>query len=129
LSGWLTFVALAYATVFATLYNYCALAWANKQASPTTIMSYVTLQPVACAIIVMLFLHRTISIAEGLGGLLVIAGLFVAAWSKKYEGDFVHVDGEAHGLLPHVVSSSLSDGDNAFTSTLSSREFSAKVAL
>ena len=70
--------ALAYAMVFATVYNYCALTWANTKVPASIVAAFLTLQPIGTVILSLIFgLEKEFNGYQGLGGALVIAGLLV----------------------------------------------------
>jgi len=78
-------MALAYAAVFVTAYNYSVSAWANKISSPTTVVAFQTLQPVAtcCLNYAVYGLHLTF--AQALGGSAIVAGLLADVLWKNGE--------------------------------------------
>mmetsp|Transcript_18223 Transcript_18223/g.42725 ORF Transcript_18223/g.42725 Transcript_18223/m.42725 type:complete len:335 (+) Transcript_18223:179-1183(+) len=81
----ITQMALAYAAVFVTAYNYSVSAWANKISSPTTVVAFQTLQPVAtcCLNYAVYGLHLTF--AQALGGSAIVAGLLADVLWKNGE--------------------------------------------
>ena len=83
----ITQMALAYAAVFVTAYNYSVSAWANKISSPTTVVAFQTLQPVAtcCLNYAVYGLHLTF--AQALGGSAIVAGLLADVLWKTLEKD------------------------------------------
>ena len=76
-------LALAYATVFATFYAYNAYSWAVGRTNPTTVTIYITLQPLFTAILSVIFLSDDVTAAEGVGGLLIAIGLVVTAYGAS----------------------------------------------
>ena len=102
-------LALAYAAVFVTAYNYSVSAWANKLSAPTTVAAFQTLQPVAtcCLNYIVYGLHLTH--AQALGGSAIIAGLLAdVLWKtlghRRYQ--FFEYTFECRPLLICFVSAS-----------------------
>ena len=68
-------LALAYAAVFVTAYNYSVSAWANKITAPTTVVAFQTLQPVSACILNYAVYGVHLTHAQALGGSAIIVGL------------------------------------------------------
>ena len=78
-------LALTYATLFATLYAYNAYSWAGKRVSPAITTVYNTLQPVGTSLLSFIIMGTVVNIAEVLGGVLVMVGLVVTVWGRHTE--------------------------------------------
>lgn len=78
-------LALAYAALLGTAFNYNAYSWAGTVVAPGIISIYSTLQPVGTALLSVLFLHATITGGEMGGGVLVILGLVGTVWGRAME--------------------------------------------
>jgi len=73
----IAFGALCYAVILTTAFNYSALAWANKISSPSSVLGFQTLQPVATSLLSYLVLGTLLTTGQALGGCLIIAGLLL----------------------------------------------------
>ena len=81
----LPWLALTYATLFATLYAYNAYSWAGKRVSPAITTVYNTLQPVGTSLLSFIIMGTVVNIAEVLGGILVMGGLIVTVYGRHTE--------------------------------------------
>ena len=81
----LSWVALAYAATFATLYPYNAFSWAGKYLTPSAITVYNTFQPVGTIVLSLLILGSVLTLPEGLGAAMVIVGLLVTVYGQRFE--------------------------------------------
>mmetsp|Transcript_738 Transcript_738/g.747 ORF Transcript_738/g.747 Transcript_738/m.747 type:complete len:334 (+) Transcript_738:240-1241(+) len=79
----LCWVALIYAAIFASFFTFNVYSWAGKSVSPSMITLCMTIQPVATSILSFLFLKQTVSILQGVGGLLVMCGLMLTIYSQQ----------------------------------------------
>lgn len=95
----LPWLALAYATTFATLYPYNAYSWSGRHLTPSATTVYSTFQPVGTIILSLLILGTVVTLPEGLGAGLVIAGLLLNVWSQRYEGKSHGRSGSDDGSL------------------------------
>lgn len=59
-------------------------AWALKHATPGTVALFSALDPPFTAILSIVFLHETPKLSLGIGGLLIVGGLFVNAGVEEY---------------------------------------------
>lgn len=80
-----SWLALAYASTFATLYPYNVLSWAGKQLSPSVTTVYCTFQPVGTILLSLIIFGTMLTLSEGIGALLVIIGLVVTVWGQRRE--------------------------------------------
>jgi len=112
--GYLPYVALAYSAVFATFVNYLLIAWANKHSGATVVSMYMTLQPLATAVLSAVFLGEKITWGEGGGGALIVAGLLALGWAKRREraeNRAARAAGDpAYGVLEDVSAGSDTEG-------------------
>jgi len=69
--------ALLYAIFLVTSVNYSVLAWANKVSTPTTVTSFLTLQPVAAALLSWFWLGIVLTRGQACGGVAIIFGLLL----------------------------------------------------
>ena len=125
-----SWLALAYASTFATLYPYNVLSWAGKQLSPSVTTVYCTFQPVGTILLSLIIFGTMLTLPEGIGALMVIVGLIVTVYGQRLErygrmsegSDRVDSDEDARvdqGLLldnDHEQASQLSHGSVHSTS-------------
>lgn len=120
----LPWIALAYACVFATVYNYNALSWAGRWLAPSTSTVYITFQPVGTILLSWIILGQIVTVSEGLGAALVAIGLMTTIWAQRREQlaaqslkAYVMIDEEAHEnytpLAKATSSRSLLDDDKS----------------
>lgn len=83
----LPWLALAYASIVATLFNTNAQSWCVKRLPPSISTIYCTIQPLGTCILSVTLLHTMFTINQGVGGLLTIAGLFVTLYGRSREVD------------------------------------------
>ena len=82
LAPWL---ALAYAAIFGTAFNYNAYSWAGTVVVPAVISIYSTLQPLGTAVLSFVFLGDKVTGGEAGGGVLVVLGLIGTVWGRERE--------------------------------------------
>jgi drug/metabolite transporter (DMT)-like permease len=78
-------IALAYATVFATLFAYNAISWAVVRLPPGVVTAYSTLQPVGTAVLSVIVWGRVVTLPEVVGGALVALGLLATVVGRRWE--------------------------------------------
>lgn len=103
----LPWVALAYASVMATAYTYNALSWAGKRLSPgmnplivsrapfllclTNVLGavtvYSTFQPIGTILLSFVILGDIVTLSQGMGAVLVIAGLATTVYGSRLAGE------------------------------------------
>jgi len=82
LAPWL---ALGYAALFGTAFNYNAYSWAGTVVAPGVISIYSTLQPLGTAVLSFVFLGDKVTGGEVGGGVLVVLGLVGTVWGRERE--------------------------------------------
>jgi len=75
-------IALGYASFFATMFNYCAMTWTNKHLSASVVSAFMTLQPVATVVLSSLFLSYDVQVAQIVSGIIVIGGLLATCYGQ-----------------------------------------------
>ena len=70
---------IAYILVFPTLIGYALNTWAVRRSSPTLVAAYTTIQPLASALLAAAFLGERFGWKEGIGFVLIAAGLWVVS--------------------------------------------------
>lgn len=74
-----TLAGIAYILVFPTLIGYALNTWAVRRSSPTLVAAYTTIQPLASALLAAAFLGERFGWKEGIGFVLIAAGLWVVS--------------------------------------------------
>lgn len=80
-------LALLYAVFLTTALNYSLMAWANKNSTPTTVTSFMTLQPISAAVLSCIFLHEVLTWGEVGGAIAIVVGLVSFVLAKPVEAD------------------------------------------
>jgi drug/metabolite transporter (DMT)-like permease len=78
-------VALAYASVFATLLNYNIISYVGKIISPSIITIYATFQPIGTMVLSPIFLGSVVTLPEIVGAVVVICGLLLTVYARHRE--------------------------------------------
>lgn len=71
-----TWLGLLYIVTLPTVFAYAASTWAVRRSSPALVAAYNTLQPLVAAALATVFLGERFGWAEGLGFVLILAGLW-----------------------------------------------------
>ena len=94
----LPWIAVAYASVFATLFAYNALSWANKRLSPSVTTVYNTIQPFGTVVLSYIILAITPTLPELLGGLIIAVGLIITVNGR------CRLDNRSYSMVYQIVS-------------------------
>jgi len=78
-------LALCYAIVLTSAFNYGALAWAIKETTPSMVTSFFTMQPMFTALMSMIFLGVFVTLGQAIGGVAIIAGLLINVQSQNVD--------------------------------------------
>lgn len=95
---------LSYAIFIQTIFGFCCVSWANSRAPASMVAVYNCVQPIVAFILAYIFFHEIFVWTEGVGVVLVIAGLAFVTWARSRENKKQNGEAEEKTtLLPHTV--------------------------
>nr|CAB3495740.1 unnamed protein product [Digitaria exilis] len=92
-------IAVLYAGIFASCMNFAITKWANKILGPFPVALYKPLQPACSTILSIIFLGDPLYVGSIIGGVIVIAGLYLVTWARYNEAHRALTDGCLDPLL------------------------------
>eukprot|EP00747_Dinoflagellata_sp_TGD_P012682 gnl/TRDRNA2_/TRDRNA2_121906_c2_seq1.p1 gnl/TRDRNA2_/TRDRNA2_121906_c2~~gnl/TRDRNA2_/TRDRNA2_121906_c2_seq1.p1 ORF type:complete len:354 (-),score=59.41 gnl/TRDRNA2_/TRDRNA2_121906_c2_seq1:367-1299(-) len=81
-------LSLGYAIFFTTTVCYSVIAWANKVTSPTSVMTFISMQPLAAVVVSWLVLHRAPTEGQCIGGALILVALVSFAKAHQLQTQY-----------------------------------------
>ena len=78
-----TWAGIAYIVALPTVFSYAVNTWAVKRSSPSMAATYTTAQPLFAAALASWFLGEVLGWREGVGFLLIAAGLLRVSWRRR----------------------------------------------
>lgn len=78
-----TWLGVAYIVLLATVFGYAVNTWAVRRSSPALVAAYSTLQPLVAVLLAVTFLGERFGWVEGIGFVLIVAGLFQVSAARR----------------------------------------------
>jgi len=92
-------IAVLYAGIVASCLSYSIMTWANKILGPSLVALYNPLQPAFSTILSTIFLGDPVYLGSIIGGLFIIAGLYMVTWARYNEAQRAMNNGYLDPLL------------------------------
>ncbi|CAN6289254.1 unnamed protein product [Urochloa humidicola] len=92
-------IAVLYAGIVASCMSYAVMTWANKILGPSLVALYNPLQPACSTILSTIFLGDPVYVGSVVGGVFIIAGLYMVTWARYNEARRGFTDGCLNPLL------------------------------
>uniref|UniRef100_A0A0A9CP32 WAT1-related protein n=1 Tax=Arundo donax TaxID=35708 RepID=A0A0A9CP32_ARUDO len=106
-------IAILYAGIIASCLNYAIMTWANKILGPSLVALYNPLQPACSTLLSTIFLGTPIYVGSVIGGVFIIAGLYLVTWARYNEAQRVLKAGYLQPLLVDDPPASKTQGSSS----------------